>query len=217
MRVTTAALAASTATGATAAVTIANRIGDLSVSTFAASPEAVREGRIWLLLTSGLLADRPAIPSLVGFWIVGFAVLLACSARIAAGAAFGGHTLSAVGVYGVVGLAHLVDPHALASLANVADYGLSAIIAAWLGVIARVLWTRYPTHLGRILIVIGSAGCAGIGLALRPDVTFLDSEHLLAYAIGVALADARVRRRLAAPPRRLVAATAGLLLASRAS
>lgn len=206
-----AAVAASATTAVTTAVTAANRVGALSVATLAATPREVGEGKVWLVLTSGLLADRPAVPSLVGFWLVGFAVLLVVSARVAAGVALGGHTLSALGVYGVVGLARLLDPHAFASVVGLADYGLSAMIAAWLGAIACVLWRRYPGRGRRVLVALGSVGCAGIGLALRPQVTFLDTEHLLAYAIGAALASEAVRRRLARPTKRLVAATATTL------
>ena len=197
-RVRGAVLTASAVTGLTAVVTGTNRAGLLPVSRLAATPQAVGEGKLWLLLTSGLLADRPAVPSLVGFWLVGFAVLLVCSPRVVAGVALGGHTLSALAVYGVIALTRVLDPQAFASVAQLADYGLSAMIAAWLGAIACVFWRRQPARLARVLIVVGSAACAGIGLALRPDVTFLDSEHLVAYAVGVALANARVRERLAA-------------------
>ena len=209
MRVRGAALAASAATGMTAAVTGANRLGELSVATLASNPRAVGEGKVWLILTSGLLADRPTVPSLVGFWIVGFAVLIVCSSRVAAGVALGGHTVSALAVYGVIGLARVLDPGAFGSVAQLADYGLSAMIAAWLGAIACTYWRRHPARSTRVLIVIGSVGCAAIGVALRPQLTFLDSEHLVAYAIGVALADATARERIALPARRLAAAIAG--------
>jgi hypothetical protein len=207
-------LAASAATGATAAVTVTNRLGELSVSTLAASPQAVADGKVWLILTSGLLADRPAVPSLIGFWLVGFAVLLLCSARVAVGVAVGGHTVSALGVYGVIALARVLDPNAFASVVHLTDYGLSAMIAAWIGAIARTFWRKHPARFARVLIALGSVGCAGIGLAFRPDVTFLDSEHLIAYAVGVALADIGLRRRVARTSKRLVAVPASMLRAT---
>jgi hypothetical protein len=208
-------LAASAATGVVAGVTVANRLGDLSQSLLAATPRAVGDGRVWLLLGSAAIADRPAVPSLVGFWVVALATLLVCSARLCAGVAVAGHVLSALGVYGVIGLARVADPGAFASVVQLPDYGLSAIIAAWLGAIARVLWTRYPAWGWRVLVALGSAGCAGIGLALRPDVTFLDTEHLLAFAIGAALVERRLWSRLARPSRRFVAATATMVLPGR--
>jgi hypothetical protein len=212
LRAGNAVLAASAATGITTALTLANRLGDLPLSSLAASAQTIENGKLWLIVTSGLIADRPAVPSLIGFWIVGLAVLLVCSTRLAVGVAVAGHTLSALGIYGVIGLTRLVDPHAFSTVAKLADYGLSAMIAAWLGAIARTFWARYPSHPHRLLIALGSLGCAGVGLAFRPDVTFLDSEHLLAYTIGVILADQHSRRRLTKAARRLATATASLEL-----
>jgi hypothetical protein len=159
-----AAFLASAATSATAAVTLANRFGDLSVSSLASTAAAVGDGKPWLVLTSGLLADRPAVPSLVGFWIVGFAALLVCSVRLAAGIAVAGHTFSAFAVYGAIGLTRIVDPPAFGSIRHLADYGLSAMIAAWLGAIACTLWMRHAAWYGRGLVVAGSALCACIGI-----------------------------------------------------
>jgi len=217
MRVRGAALAASTATAVAAGVTGMNRLGELSLSSIASSPQGVGEGKVWLVLSSALIADRPAIPSLVGFWVVSVAVLLLCSVRLAVSAAAFGHVLSALGIYGLIGLVRVVEPHAFASLLQLADYGLSAIIAAWLGALARVLWARYPSRAGHAGIALGSVACAAIGVAFRPDLTLLDSEHLLAFAVGIAVADARVRRLVTMTPRRLVAVTAGWSLVSRGS
>jgi hypothetical protein len=199
MRLRDAALASSVPTAVTAAVTGANRLGVLSVSSLASTQRGVGEGKAWLVVTSGLLADRPAIPSLVGFWLVGCGVLLVCSASAVIVSAVAGHTLSALGVYGLIGAARLVDPRLLASLDRVPDYGLSAMIAAWLGSIAAVLWSRPDGRGTRVLVALGSVGCAGIGLAFRPDVTLLDSEHVLAFAIGVAVVRGLRGRRLVRP------------------
>jgi hypothetical protein len=190
-------------------VTIVNRAGDLRLSDLASSPAAFSAGKVWLLASSALLADRPAVVSLIGFWIVGFAILLICSARVAAGVAVAGHLLSALAIYGVIGAARLVDPHAFASIVQVTDYGLSAIIFAWLGAIGCVLWRRHPAPAARFLVVVGALLSAVIGLLFRPDLTFLDSEHVLAFALGAALAVEGVRRSIAQP----FAAVAGQLRA----
>jgi hypothetical protein len=175
----------------------------VSLSTVAASPHRVGEGKLWLLVTSAVIADRPWLPSLVGFWIVACVALGALTVRAVVVVAATGHVLSALVVYASIGAARLVDPDAFASVVNVADYGFSAMIAAWIGAIARVYWRRSPARRARLLVVGGSLASAGIGLACRPDVTFLDSEHLVAFAIGVMLADAAgLRSRLAVPQRR---------------
>jgi hypothetical protein len=208
VRVRRAALAASCATTVAGTATLLNRLGELPLSSVASSPQAVGDGRVWLVATSGLIADRPLVPSLLGFWIVGFAALILCSVRVVALVAVAGHICSALAVYALIGLTRLVDPEGFASVVQLADYGLSAIIGAWIGAIAAVLWRRTATRRAHLAIALGSLGCAGIGLACRPDVTFLDSEHIVAFAIGAALASERVRARLALPPRRLAAALA---------
>ena len=60
-------------TSVAGAVTAANRAGWIQITDLAASPKAVAEGRLWLLLTSGVVADHPWLPSLLGFALVGFA------------------------------------------------------------------------------------------------------------------------------------------------
>ena len=197
MRVGGAALTALVATGVPAVVTIVNRVGDLRLSDLASSPAAFSDGKVWLLASSALLADRPAVVSLIGFWIVGFAVLLICSLRVAAGVAVAGHLLSALAIYGVIGAVRLIDPRAFASIVHVTDYGLSAIIFAWLGAIGGVMWQRHPAPGPRVLVIVGAVVSAVIGLLFRPDLTFLDSEHVLAFGLGVALAAEGVRASLA--------------------
>ncbi|HUZ16470.1 MAG TPA: hypothetical protein VMU72_09890 [Gaiellaceae bacterium] len=204
---------ATAVTGVSAVVTVANRFGELPLSSLASSPAAVGEGRVWLLVSSAVIADRPAVVSLLGFWIVGFAAFAICSARVIAGVAAGGHLFSALCIYCLIGLGRLTRPDAFASVMHVSDYGLSAIIAAWIGVIASVMWRRHPHAAGRALVVVGSLVCAGVGLLFRPDLTFLDTEHLVAYAFGALLASERVRRSLARSPQRLAAAAASLIAA----
>ena len=60
---------------AAGAVTAANRAGWIRTSQLAASPRAIADGKLWLLLTSGVVADRPWLPSLLAFALVGFVTL----------------------------------------------------------------------------------------------------------------------------------------------
>ena len=205
-----AALRAGGAAAVVLAVTGANRAGELSVSSVASSPQAIGEGRVWLLVTSALIADRPWAASVVGFAVVAAAALALFSTRTAVVVAFAGHTVSALSVYALIASFRLVDPAAFASVLQLSDYGLSAVIGAWLGAIARLLWSRTPTLRGRLAIVGGSLGCAGIGLALRPDLTVLDAEHVVAFAIGAVLAEPRTRAWFAGPARRVLSTAASL-------
>ena len=170
------------------AVTLANRVGWIGLSSIAASPGAVAKGKVWLLVTSGVIADRPWVASLLGFVIVAFAVLAVAPVRVAVTAAIAGHVLATIIVYGALGVARALDRDAFAPLVHTPDFGLSAIIAAWIGVVSQRLWRRYRSPRARVLNALGCVGCALIGFAFRPDVTALDSEHIVAFALGAAIA-----------------------------
>lgn len=172
-------------TAVVTAGTALNRLAGLPLSSVAASPRTLDDGRLWLLVTSGLLADDPWLPSLLGFAVVLCCALCLASPRVVLGVAAAGQVGSALVVYGVVAAARLIDPRAFESLLNAPDYGVSAMIAAWIGAIAAVSWRRFPTWNGHLGVVAGCLGCLAIGLACRPDVTFLDSEHLVAFGLGV--------------------------------
>jgi lambda repressor-like predicted transcriptional regulator len=173
-------------TGAAGTATAANRAGLVGLTTLAASPHAIAEGKVWLLLTSGVVADRPWLPSLLGFAIVAFAVLSLAPLRVVIAAALGGQVLATLLVYGFLGGARLVDADAFSALLDAPDIGLSAIIAAWIGVIAAVLWRRHRTPQAHVFVCLGCIACVFIGLAFRPNLTVLDSEHLVAFALGAA-------------------------------
>ena len=171
-----------TATGSITAVTMAARFGQVSVRALAATPQSLADGRIWLLATSALVADRPALASILGFLAVGVAAVWLCGPRVAWVAAATGHIFSAAIVYVGIGLVRLADPGAFESALGLPDYGTSAIIAAWIGAIAYWLWTRR-----RRTEAIGlCAVSAGIGWYCKGMLTVLDWEHLVALGIGAA-------------------------------
>jgi hypothetical protein len=188
------------------ATTAADRLAAVPLSSVAATPRAIGEGKLWLLLSSGLVADTPWLPSLLGFGVVLAVALYVLSVRQVIAAAVIGQLLSALLVYGIIGGARLVDGHAFASVLDVQDFGLSAMIAAWIGAVACVTWASH-SHLR---VAAGCLVCLGVGLAFRPTLTFLDTEHVVAFAIGVAI----IRQpfaRIAVPVRRAASvATASL-------
>ena len=67
---------------AVSVVTVLTRLGAVSLRDLASTPQGVADGREWQLLTSAFVADRPAVPSVVGFTIVGLAALALAGARI---------------------------------------------------------------------------------------------------------------------------------------
>lgn len=172
----------------------------------AATLRAIGEGKLWLLLTSGLVADTPWLPSLIGFAVVLAVALAVLPARQLIAAAGVGQVASTLVVYGALGLTRLVDAHAFAPAVDLPDFGVSATIAAWIGALAAVAWARHDHR----LVVAGCFACLGVGLAFRPTLTFLDAEHLVAFAIGVTVVHPGYQR-VSVPVRRLVAVTVGTL------
>ena len=177
-------------TAVAGAGTAANRLADVPLSSIAATPRVVGEGKLWLLATSALLADTPWLPSLLGFAVALAVVLYVLPSRLVVVAAVVGQFGSTLLVYGIIGGTRLVDGHAFASVLGVQDFGLSAMIAAWIGAVACVAWPRH-SHLR---VVAGCLLCLGVGLAFRPTLTFLDTEHVVAFVLGIAVVRFRVAR-----------------------
>lgn len=175
-------------TAAAGIVTVASRSGWIGLSHLAASPNAIAKGKLWLLLTSGGVADRPWLASLVGFAVVAFATLSVARVRVVVLAALAGQVVATLAVSGFLGLARALDHDAFNALVNTPDIGLSAIIAAWIGVCAQTLWRRYRSRRAHMLNVLGCIGCALIGSAFRPNLTALDTEHIIAFFLGVLIA-----------------------------
>jgi lambda repressor-like predicted transcriptional regulator len=187
-RVARRAVAVSALTTTAGVATLASRSAWLGRSQLAASPRAIAQGRVWLLLTSGVVADRPWLASLLGLAIVAFVALSVARTQLVVLAALAGQVLATLAVYGCVGLSRVLHPGVFHALMNTPDIGLSAIIAAWIGVVAQIFWGRYRSRRARALNALGCIGCGLIGLAFRPSLTVLDTEHIVAFALGVAVA-----------------------------
>ena len=67
-----------------------------TVQALAASPERIAQGRVWLLISSGLLVERPFAASLVDFAFLGTLTLALCRRRIFWYSALGRHVGSAL-------------------------------------------------------------------------------------------------------------------------
>ena len=173
---------------AVAGVTAANRAGLLGLGALASSPRNAGEGKVWLLLTSALVADKPTAASLLAFATFAVAVLIACGPRLLWFSAVAGHVGSAVGVYAVIATARAVVPSAFEGVLSLPDYGTSAMIGTWLGVLATVGWMRWPRLGPRLGVVAFCSLSAGVGWLCDSSLTFLDSEHGVAFGIGIGVA-----------------------------
>jgi hypothetical protein len=171
----------SAATGVISVVTVLSRLEVLPARALASTPESFADGRVWLLLSSALVADRPAVASIAGFLVVGLAAVALCGGRAVWLAAALGHVCSAAIVYTAIDLARSVDPSAFENVIRYPDYGTSAIIAAWIGAIACRLWTR-----GLRRSALGLPVLAGlVGWLFKGTLTVLDLEHAFALACGI--------------------------------
>ena len=169
------------ATGLISVATAVNRLDVLPTRLFASSPQEFADGRVWLLATSALVADRPAGASIVGFAVVGLAALAFCGGTVTWLAAVTGQIGSALLVYATIILTRAADPTAFASVVSYADYGTSAVIAAWIGAIAYRLWSR-ERRTTAILLCLASGL---IGWLLKSRLTALDTEHVVALCFGI--------------------------------
>ncbi len=175
-------------------VTAAASTGLVSVTALAATPRATGEGKVWLLLSSALVANQPVSVQLIAFAALAIIVLFLVGPFVLWSSAILAHVGSAVVLYGFIGVAGVVVPAAFDSVLSFEDYGTSAMIAAWVGVIAAVEWRRRRGLAGRFGVLAFCGLVAALGLAVQPATSVLDGEHVVAFAIGVGSAHEAFRR-----------------------
>lgn len=191
---------------AVAGLTAAIQAHALSIQPFAASAGRVAAGRLWLLLSSALVIDRPVAVGLVAFAGIAAATLWFCGARVFWIAAVAGHVGSTLLVYGIIGVFRLDDPHLFSQAVGTPDFGVSAMQAAWVGALTAHGWQRCGSGVRpRVAMALVVCAVAGIAWLLHPDPSILTSEHLFAFLIGGLV----VRRRLPAVVRRAGGAAFG--------
>ena len=160
----------------------------LNAAQLAVSPRRVAEGKLWLLVTSGLIATRPAVLALASLALLAVTALLVCGPRIFWTATLLGH-IGATGIsYLVLALARASDPSDHARLVTQLDFGVSAMQGAWLGAVAAALWLRWAHSVTRRIEI--ATACAAVGLIAylaKPGLTLLDVDHGFAFMIGVGL------------------------------
>jgi hypothetical protein len=180
------------------ALTLAQRAGVFPLSAVAATPDSFWDGRLWLVITSAPVAQSPLSLSLLSLVAVALAVLWSCGAWVLWLSAAIGHAGSTLVLYAAIGVLALVDRDTVSKLLSAQDYGVSAIFAAWLGAAAARCWLRrrgaWPEKLGVVLLCLG-AGLVAWLVRGQPTPSVLDSEHIVAFAIGASIAAVPVRRR----------------------
>ena len=183
---------------AVTALTLAQRAGVFPLSAIASTPDSFWDGRIWLILTSAPVAQSPLSLSLMSLIVVALAVLWSCGSRVLWLSAVIGHAGSTLVLYAAIGALALADRDTVSNLLSEEDYGVSAIFAAWVGAAAARCWLRrrgaWAEKLGVVLVCLGTGLVAWL-VRGEPTPSVLDSEHIVAFAVGAAIAAARLRTR----------------------
>ena len=180
-------------------LTAATQTRSLRIGVLASSPNKIVHGKLWSLLTCGLVVQQPLLISLLCLAALAGLAVVVCGPRLLWITAVAGHICSTLIAYAALAVLRALRPHAFSALLTRPDYGVSAISAAWLGALAATGWQwRDQTRRGRLPIVLAVAATALFAFMLRHGLTVLDSDHVFAFAIGVVLAAVRPQTRRAA-------------------
>lgn len=172
-------------------MTAAVRGGLVSSDALVASPRRLARGEVWLLVSNGVLVQRPVLLSLVSFVLLSMITLYLCGSRVFVVSALVGHVGSTLLAYSLLVVVWSVDTDATRGVAGISDYGVSAMQTAWIGAIAATAWRRRgQTPRGRLFVVVSCLGVGVFAWLVRSDLTLLDTDHLFAFAIGATAASA---------------------------
>jgi len=168
----------------TADTLLAHIMGRSVVHTLASSPDDAVGAQTWHLVTSGLLAEGPLVPQLLTTAVFGVAAIRLAGARVFWAAAIIAHVLGTLLVYVGVWVAEVQDPSGMAVLVHEADFGVSLVWCAALGVLAAVAWWKTRPLRRRVWWLLA----AGPPVALV-GVTLLSHglaryEHVVAFALA---------------------------------
>jgi hypothetical protein len=174
----------------------------------AGSPETLAHGAVWLLGTSGLIVQGwvPAA-QIAGTAVLVWVVVRRLGGRVFWLAALAAHVGATLVTYTGIAVAWLADPRDVRPLVATPDYGISAVAAGCLGVVA-VAGALGALPRGRLAAALGSAALLGFLVLIPADGELYDVEHLLALLAGAtvaaaALHDASGAHRLALRPPRM--------------
>lgn len=181
--------------GAVAALEATRRAaGWPAVRDLASSPADVARGRIWSLVTSGLLVTRDPIVQLVAAALLTVAAIQALGPATFWLAAAAGHLGSALLAYAGIGLLWLLGRADVDSVSEAPDFGISCVVIGVLGALT-VAAARRRHAAWRTLAV-----AAGVVIwAVIPPFGLSAVEHALAFALGAAAAAAAATRRSPGP------------------
>jgi hypothetical protein len=170
-------------------------LGETVVRTVATSPDDLGPSTMWQLVASGLLADGPLAPQIVATAVLGAAAIRLTSGRAFWSVAVIGHVLGTVLVYVGVWIADVASPSLVTALTRQADFGVSLVWCAALGMLAAVAWWRLRPLQRRtwLLLAFGAPLTLAVVTALSEGLARY--EHVVAFALAVGLVYAGRRWR----------------------
>jgi hypothetical protein len=182
-------------------LTAATQTRSLRIGALASSPNKIVHGKLWSLLTCGLVVQQPLLISLLCLAALAGLAVVVCGPRLLWSTAAAGHICSTLVAYAALAVlraspARLLSAAHPSRLWRLGDLGCMA----W-GPAATGWQWRDQTRRGRLSIVLAVAATALFAFMLRHGLTILDSDHVFAFAIGVVLAAVRPQARRAATAR----------------
>jgi len=162
---------------------------DVSVHALACSPDAIVTGRLWTLVTSGLIVAGPPVPQLIMTAIVAVAVVRLAGPGMWWLSAIAGHFGATFVAYAGIAAVYAVQPSTAEGVVHAPDYGISAVWAATTGTLL-VLLHRAGAH-PRLTAACTFALLGAFITLVGVDGELADVEHLLAFVIGLAVVAVR--------------------------
>lgn len=176
--------------GAVASLEATRRaVGWPAVHDLASSPAGVASGRVWSLVTSGLLVTRDPIVQLVAAALLTVGAIQALGPATFWLAAAAGHLGSALLAYAGIGLFWLIGQANVDSVADAPDFGISCVVTGVLGALTVAAARHRRTPSPMLAIPAGTLICAAI-----PPFGIAAVEHALAFALGALAAVTATRR-----------------------
>jgi hypothetical protein len=177
----------------TAVTILGDIVGQPVLHALASSPDDVAAARLWQLVTSGLVAEGPLVPQMLATAVLGVVAMRLAGSGVFWYAAVLAHILGTLLVYAGVWIADAANPSGLAVLLHEADFGVSLVWCAALGVLAGVAWWKTrPLRRWAWRLLAAGPPLALLGVTLVSD-GLARYEHVAAFALAVGVVYASQR------------------------
>jgi hypothetical protein len=162
-------------------VTILVRSDAISAADIDSNADAVADGHVLDLLTSGLAVDGSLVAWQIGLGALAAALVIRREGPVVWWlAALAGHVGSALITYALIGVATALGSASADASSDDPDYGISAVLAATLGALSAS-----GVRAGDRLIV--AVGIVAFVALLPFSIGWVDIEHPLAFGLGAAV------------------------------